>query len=306
MDLQLIKSTLMRNLMDNAYNQNFGRYAVLEGQANLDDLLTQRPGGVVRVKSPNAIMPLATPPLESYSFDMLEYLDGVRESRAGVSKMSQGLDENALKSHTTATAVNAVTTAAQSRVELIARNFAETGVRQLMRTIYNLLQRHQDIETVMELRGEWVQIRPFSWRPALDCTVSVGLGSGNRDQQLMHLSAMIQFASETMAGGLQVVSQKNMYNMGAELIKNMGFQNVQDFLTDPDTLPPTGPSPEEQQAQAEVELKNKELDIKAADVQIKAQKLQLDAQNDQVEARLKSAELNLEAQQDRPVAIGRT
>ena len=306
MDLQLIKSTLMRNLMDNAYNQNFGRYAVLEGQANLDDLLTQRPGGVVRVKSPNAIMPLATPPLESYSFDMLEYLDGVRESRAGVSKMSQGLDENVLKSHTTATAVNAITTAAQSRVELIARNFAETGVRQLMRTIYNLLQRHQDIETVMELRGEWVQIRPFSWRPALDCTVSVGLGSGNRDQQLMHLSAMIQFASETMDGGLRVVSQKNMYNMGAELIKNMGFQNVQDFLTDPDTLPPAGPSPEEQQAQAEVELKNKELDIKAADVQIKAQKLQLDAQNDQVEARLKSAELNLEAQQDRPVAIGRT
>ena len=306
MDLQLIKSTLMRNLMDNAYNQNFGRYAVLEGQANLDDLLTQRPGGVVRVKSPNAIMPLATPPLESYSFEMLEYLDGLRESRAGVSKMSQGLDENALKSHTTATAVNAVTTAAQSRVELIARNFAETGVRQLMRTIYNLLQRHQDIETVMELRGEWVNVRPFSWRPALDCTVSVGLGSGNRDQQLMHLSAMIQFASETMAGGLQVVSQKNMYNMGAELLKNMGFPNIQDFLTDPDTVPPPGPSPEEQQAQAEVELKNKELDIKAADVQIKAQKLQLDAQNDQVEARLKSAELNLEAQQDRPVAIGRT
>ena len=77
---------LMRNLMDNMYNQNFGRYAVLEGQANLDDLLTQRPGGVVRVKSPNAVMPLTTPPLEPYSFQMLEYLDGVRESRAGVSR----------------------------------------------------------------------------------------------------------------------------------------------------------------------------------------------------------------------------
>ena len=71
MDLQLIKSTMMRNLLDNAYNQNFGRYAVMEGQANLDDLLTQRPGGVVRVKSPNAVMPLATPPLEPYSFQML-------------------------------------------------------------------------------------------------------------------------------------------------------------------------------------------------------------------------------------------
>ena len=71
MDIQLIKSTLMRNLMDNMYNQNFGRYAVIEGQANLDDLLTQRPGGVVRVKSPNAVMPLATPQLEQSSFAML-------------------------------------------------------------------------------------------------------------------------------------------------------------------------------------------------------------------------------------------
>ena len=125
----------MRNLMDNMYNQNFGRYAVLEGQANLDDLLTQRPGGVVRVKSPNAVMPLTTPPLEPYSFQMLEYLDGVRESRAGVSKMSQGMNDNALTSHTTATAVNAVMSAAQSRVELIARNFSVTGVKVLMKTI---------------------------------------------------------------------------------------------------------------------------------------------------------------------------
>ena len=303
--LQLIKSTLMRNLMDNMYNQNFGRYAVLEGQANLDDLLTQRPGGVVRVKSPNAITPLATPPLEQYSFEMLEYLDGIRESRAGVNKYSQGLNDNALTSHTTATAVNAVMTAAQSSVELIARNFAETGVKQLMRTIYNLLQRYQDTETVIELRGEWVPIRPYTWRPGLDCTVSVGIGSGNRDQQLMHLTAMIQFASETMAGGLRIVSQKNMYNMGAAMLKNMGFPNVQDYLTEPDTVPPPGTSPEEQHKQAEVELRNKELDIKAADIQIKAQKLQLEAQNDQVEARLKSAELNLEAQQDRAVAIGR-
>ena len=92
MDIQKIKSVLMRNLMDNMYNQNFGRYAVLEGQANLDDLLTQRPGGVVRVKSPNAIMPLATPQLEQASFSMLDYLDKLRESRSGVNKFSQGLN----------------------------------------------------------------------------------------------------------------------------------------------------------------------------------------------------------------------
>jgi len=307
MDLQLYKSVLMRNLLDNMYNQNFGRYAVLEGQANLDDLLTQRPGGVVRVKSPNAVMPLATPPLEPYSFQMLEYLDGVRESRAGVSKMSQGMNESALTSHTTATAVSAVMGAAQSRVELIARNFAETGVKDLMLTIYTLLMKNQDHQRVVMLRNQWVPVRPDSWNDKMDCTVSVALGSGNKDQQMMHLSRMLQFAGEAMKGGLKIVNEQNMYNLGASLVRAMGFQNVDDFLTNPANVPPQqGPSPQEQMQQMEVQIKQKELEIKAAEVQIKAQKVQQDAQEAAVDAQLKMAELQLEREQKRAVAIGAT
>jgi len=308
MDLQLMKSTLMRNLMDNMYNQNFGRYAVLEGQANLDDLLTQRPGGIVRVKSPNAVTPLVTPPLEPYSFQMLEYLDSVRESRAGVSKMSQGLDANALTSHTTATAVNAVMTASQSRVELIARNFAETGVKSLMLRIYALLLKYQDKERVVMIRNDWLSVRPDAWNDKADCTVSVALGSGNKDQQLSHLSAMLQFAGEAMKGGLPIVSVQNMYNIGAAVVKNMGFQNVDDFLTDPSKQPQEqeGPSPEQQMAEMELQLKKQELDIKAADVQIKQMKIEQVAASDAVDAQLKMAELQLEREQKRAVAIGDT
>ena len=308
MDLQLMKSTLMRNLMDNMYNQNFGRFAVLEGQANLDDLLTQRPGGVVRVKSPNAVMPLSTPALEPYSFQMLEYLDGVRESRAGVSRMSQGMNENALTSHTTATAVNAVMTAAQSRVELIARNFAETGVKDLMTKIYELLHKNQDKKRVIMLRNEWVPVRPDVWRDKYDCTVSVALGSGNKDQQMMHLSQMIQFASEAMKGGLPIVNAQNMYNLGATLVKAMGFQNVDDFLTNPETIPPQPeqPDPQQQMDQMEMQIKQKELEIKAADVQLKAKKIQQEYEKDAVDAQLKVAELQLEREQKRAVAIGAT
>ncbi len=306
MDLQLMKSTLMRNLMDNMYNQNFGRYAVLEGQANLDDLLTQRPGGVVRVKSPNAVTPLATPALEPYSFQMLEYLDSVRESRAGVSRMSQGMNENALTSHTTASAVNAVMTAAQSRVELIARNFAETGVKDLMRRIYELLLKYQDRERVVMLRNNWIPVRPDSWNDKYDCTVSVALGSGNKDQQMMHLSQMLSFAGEAMKGGLPIVSVQNMYNLGAALVKAMGFQNVDDFLTNPAMIPPQPPKPdpELQMKEMEMQVKQKELEIKAAEVQVKQQKIQQEYQKDAVDAQLKVAELNLEAQQGRAVAIG--
>jgi len=239
---------------------------------------------------------------------MLEYLDNVRESRAGVSRMSQGMNENALTSHTTATAVNAVMSAAQSRVELVARNFAETGVKDLMIRIYELLHKNQDKKRVVMLRNEWVPVRPDVWRDKYDCTVSVALGSGNKDQQMMHLSQMIQFASEAMQGGLQIVSEQNMYNLGASMVKAMGFQNVDDFLTNPEDIEPEpeGPTPEEQMAQMEMELKQKELEIKAADVQVKAQKIQQEYQKDAVDAQLKVEELKLEREQNRAVAIGAT
>ena len=303
MPIQEIKSVLMRNLMDNMYNQNFGRYAVLEGQANLDDLLTQRPGGVVRVKSPNAIMPLATPQLEQSSFSMLDYLDNLRESRSGVNKYSQGLNDNALTSHTTATAVSATMTAAQSRVELIARCFAETGVKELMKTIYELVLKNQDHERVIMLRNKWVPVRPDMWKDQYDCTVSVGIGNGNRDQQLMHLTTMLSFAGDAMRGGLKIVNEKNMYNMGAALVKNMGFQNVDDFLTDPESVP-SEPDPREQMAQAELQLKQKEIEIKAAHIQVEQMKIQQKAAEAQVDAQLKVAELKLEAEQGRGVALG--
>ena len=304
MDLQLIKSTLMRNLMDNAYNQNFGRYAVLEGQANLDDLLTQRPGGVVRVKSPNAVMPLATPPLEPYSFQMLGYLDEVRESRSGVNKNTQGINADALTSHTTATAVNAVMTNAQSRVEMIARQFAETGVKELMWCIYELLLKYQDKERVVMLRNEWVPVRPDSWSDKMDCTVSVALGNGSKDQQMAHLSQMIQFAGQAMQGGLPIVTPQNMYNLGSALVKAMGYQNVGDFLTPPPPPQPQQPNPEDQAAMMEQQIKMKELEIKQGDLQVKMMKVQQDAQEAAVDAQLKAAELALEEKQNRGGALG--
>ena len=122
--------------------------------------------------------------------------------------MSQGMNENALTSHTTATAVNAVMSAAQSRVELIARNFAETGVKDLMITIYELLHKNQDKKRVVMLRNEWVPVRPDVWNDKYDCTVSVALGQGNKDQQMMHLSQMLSVCRGSNEGWIKIVNDR--------------------------------------------------------------------------------------------------
>jgi len=121
---------------------------------------------------------------------------------------------------------------------------------------------------------------------------------------MSHLSQMLQFASQAMQGGLPIVTQENMYNLGAALIKAMGYQNVDDYLTKPPPPQPKQPTPEEQLAQMEMQVKQKELEIKAADVQVKMQKIQMDAKKDAVDAQLKVAELALEKEQNRAVALG--
>jgi len=126
---------------------------------------------------------------------------------------------------------------------------------------------------------------------------------------MMHLSQMLSFAGEALKGGLQIVTEQNMYNLGASLVKAMGFQNVDDYLTDPSRLPPKEEdekSPEQQAKLIEAEVKKEELKIKAAEIQIKAQKIQQEYEKLKIDTSLKQQEINLEREQKRAVAIGRT
>ena len=311
MDLQQIKSTLMRNLLDNSYLQNYGRYAVLEGQANLDDLLTARPGGVVRVKSPNAVMPLATPALEPYTFEMLSYIDNIREERAGVSKNTQGMNDKALTSHTTAAAVNAVMTAAQSRIELVARQFAETGVKDLMKRVYELLVKNQDRDRTVRIRNEWVPVDPSQWDSSMDAVVSVALGHGNKDQQVAQLNQIMQMAAQAKAQGDPMVTGENMFNIASALLKAMGYQNFEEYITPPQMQQQPPPKPEQQKAQADMQKIQAEIANLQADTQRDNAKVMLDAQKfehdkaiELAELELKQAELQIELETGMNVKAG--
>ena len=336
-DLQLIKTTLMRNLLDNMYLTNNGRYEVVEGQANLDDLMTSRPGGIVRVRTPGAVNPLGTPQLDANSFNMLGYLDSIREERTGVSKNSMGLSEGALKSHQTATGVGQVMTAAQQKIELIARVFAETGMKDLAQSVYMLVQKFEKPEKLVRLNNEWTTLYPHEWKTKMDCTAQVGLGFGNKDMNLMHLgrlSQTIQMIAQHPAAGM-LLKPKHIYNLVAEQIKAMGMKNVDDFIQDPGDadVQNQGPSPEEQAKQMEAQLKAEEIKVKLQKIQqesaLKQQEMQIDAQISQqdlelkqqeasvdmqikaqeleikkAELALKQQELELERQQERAVKIG--
>jgi len=313
-DIQLIRSTLTRNLLDNMYLSNNGRFQVVEGQVNIDDLLTNRPGGIVRTRSPNALQPIQTPSLQPYSFQMLQYWEDIKSGRTGVNPKTQGLSADVLKTHVTTGAVTAALTNAQGRLELIARVFADTGVRNMFKSIYNLIQRYEDRKKVVRLNNNYFQIDPSSWREDLDVDIEVGIGYGDQDVRLQNISNFAGLIEKVGQQTQGMIQPGNVYNLVREIADEMGIKNVDKFISTPPTEPPP-PSAQEQlgqiQAQAqmtiaqatqlEAEVKAKELEIKAAKLELERIEVEHEMALKEEELKLKGIELGFEMNSDKNI-----
>ena len=289
MDIQMIKSTVMRQLLDNIYLTNNVRVAAVEGQVNIDDLLNSRAGGIVRVRQPNALQPLQPQLIGQNAFSLLQYLDDLKEQRTGLSKASMGLDADSLQS-TTATAVAAQMSAAQGKIEMIARVFAETGVKQLFQLILTLCLHHGKKDQMIRLNNKFVPIDPSNWKHEYDISVNVGLGSGQTNEKMAFLAQMAQKQEQILLQtGVDnpLVSMQQYRNTLAELAGMAGYKDASRFFKNPEDAPPQPQQPpppseaelkmqfEQQKFQAELELQKQkqeaELALKREELQMKMQ-----------------------------------
>jgi hypothetical protein len=239
-------------MLDNMYLTNNNRVAIQDGQVAMDDLLTNRPGGIVRTKQPpqNVMMPIQAQPITEQASGMLGYLDAVKESRTGVTKTAQGLNSDSLNNKT-ATGMNQVLTQSQMRMELIARIFAETGVRDLGLKLFELICKYQQKEKIVRIRGKYIPMRPYEWKDRVNVTVRVGLGTGSKEQQLILINAILE--KQMQAINLQqnvygpMVNLRNVYNSLKKLVENAGLNSIEPFFMDPEVgaaqMPPLPPKP---------------------------------------------------------------
>ena len=274
-DVQLMSTSVMRQTLDNMYLQNAARTVVVDGQANLDDLLTTRAGGIVRVKSPNAVTPLQTPNFLNDGLAMLGKIDQLKEKRSGVPNQLMGLNPDTInKSHTTAQSVNQMMNSSTQRIELIARSFAE-GVKDLFKNILSVVCEYQDRERIIKLRGKFVSVDPREWVNRYDCTVQVGLGTGNQDQRLDVLQKVLSVQEKLLqAGGLGLVTPQNIYNTLENYLQNSGYKDASQFFLNPAQQPPQPPKPKE--TDPAIQLAAQDIQMRAAknqaDIQLKQQK----------------------------------
>lgn len=299
LDIQRIKTAVTRQILDNMYLQNNPRIYVDESKSvNIDDLLDSRVGGIVRGKGQGALEPIVVPPLSAGSFGLLEYIDSMRENRTGITKYNQGLDADSLNK--TATGINAIMNAAQQRIELIARIFAETGVKDIFRRVLKLTCQHQKQARVVRLRNKWVNIDPREWRTQFDMTINVGLGTGNKDQMAQHLMMLLQVQQQAGAAGIGVVTPKNVFNAASKLAENVGFKDGGQFFTDP-----TDPRAIQERQQMQALMPPPPPDPKMEELKLKQAQAQQDGQLRQQEFGLKAQQSQAELQLEREKAAAR-
>ena len=247
MDVQLIKSSVLRNMLDSLAKSIHPDTWLVEGQVNRDDVLSNKVGKVVRTRAPGMIGELMKNFSGKEAFPMMDYLDQIKEDRTGMSKASMGLNPDALQSSTKA-AVSATVAASQAQIELLCRVFAETGMKPLFKKILKLLHKHQEKTRMVRLRNQWVPINPKVWDSNMDVSVNVALGLGTTEERMQMLEAIsLKQATILNEQGVEnpLVTNQQYHNTLTKMTELSGYKDTQSFWTDPSTYQPPEPAPPE-------------------------------------------------------------
>jgi hypothetical protein len=231
-DLQRINTALNRGLLDNVYFTMNPRSVYDKNTIDVGMLQINRPGGHVANDGPPgaSIMPIPVQPMAGQIMPVIDYIAQVKETRTGVGRMTSGVDADVLAQSTRGAYTDAKS-AANQRIEAIARIFAETGLASLYGSLHRLLSRHQDWAVREKLKGQWVTVDPTEWQERANMTVSVGLGNSSRDEIRSNL--MMMAASQEKAAAVPgLVQPLNVFNLFNRIATELGFEQ-NGFITDP-------------------------------------------------------------------------
>jgi hypothetical protein len=283
-DDQDAATSILRGILDNVAMTNNPRLAVVEGQVDIDDVLNNEIGAVVRMRQPGAVQDLTVPFVAGQTLGALGYLDSMVETRTGVTRASMGLDPDAMQS-TTKAAVQATVQAAAGQVEVMVRNLAE-GVKDLFGIMLRLYAKNVDEEQMMRLNGSFVPVDPRVWNTSMDVAINVGLGTGREEEKMMGLNQALQMQTmvyQTYGPQNGLVSMTNIRNTLADLLAASGVRNADRYFA------PITPEIEAQMLQAQQaaqEQQGQASDPNAAFLQAEQMKAQTKMQTDMAKLQL--------------------
>ena len=265
-------TAMLRGMMDNVALTNSPRQGYVQGQVNVDDLMNNEIGGLVRMKSPQALVDIATPFVAGQVLTAMQYMDDAVEAKSGVSRASMGLDPDALQ-NTSATAARLQAQQGSAQIEVMARNIAEGGMKRLFKLMLELLVENSCEETMMRLHGQFLPIDPRVWNTGMDMTVNVGVGTGQEGERHAALAQALQMQMQiwTQYGnGNGLVTMTGIRNTLGDMLALQGVRNVDRYFQ------PINPEIEQQLIQEQQQMASENPELTEADALVQAEQYKAD------------------------------
>lgn len=280
MNDQDASTSMLRGMLDNVALTNNPRQQVIEDLANMDDVLNNEIGAIVRVKQMGAIQDLSVPFIAGSTLPAMQYMDDQTEQKTGVSRASLGLDPDALQ-NATATAVANTMQAGAGQVEVIARNFAEGGMRRMFKLMLDLMIKNTTDEEMMRLNGKFIPIDPRVWNSAMDVSINVGLGTGKDETKIMALNQALQYQIQmyqTYGPQNGLVTMTQIRNSLGDILSMSGVRNADRYFAPMD--PQTEAALQAMAEEAQRASAQEQIDPNQAYLQAEQMKAQVKAESD--------------------------
>ncbi|MEX3923071.1 hypothetical protein AB4Y36_03480 [Paraburkholderia sp. BR10936] len=291
--IQKHNTHLVRSMEDNV---SYGANAAIWIDANAVDaehVLEIGPGTVIPVNGDGnaaiGVVPNSSGDIAAVT-EMLELLDTIKQERTGVQKLTRGSDADIVNE--TASGYAMMSEYAESRTKLIARHFAETGVKPAALRIQALLAQHQDEYMQVRLNGQTVQADPLDAHQQYDLDIQVGLGTGDKGRTLGALMQILQLQQQAMAQSTGMVDLNLVYNTVERVVAALGIANVGEFVRKPPSPMPTPPQPQvspEDQVKLQIAQQSAQ-----AEQQRQERQAQLDAMRIQAQAKADNAQMQMD------------
>ena len=291
--LQNARTALVRSIIDHTLITNNPRYQVVKGGlANPKELMENRIGGIINVLRPDSIMAMPQAGLNPFIFSTIEMIDSDKEQRTGISRLSQGLNKDAISMQISAEMVQELVSVSQIRQKIVARMFAETFMKPLFERIYALVVENESRSRIVEVAGAWVEMYPTQWPDRHDLVVDFALGYGEKEREAQKY---IQIG--TLLGSnphfARMFGEHQQYNVAVKALRAMGIKDVSNYLVNPAKLPPPPPNPMQQ---AELAMKQADAAMKQATARATIMQASASVQDDQQARQLEAAKVLGETQ----------
>ena len=250
--VQLSKTFTLRQWADNLASMNNSRMGVVEGQVNMDDLVRGIPGGGVRIRNPNALVPIPVPDMGTSAVAALEYQDKLRMERGGASLDMQAPEFQVMGD--TAHGIERQYSSKELTVQQMGKILAETMVRQVYLLMHQALRKWSNEPLAVKVRGNWQQVDPSQWPERTQLNVTVGQTIGQRNAAQQALMTFIQLGTQALSNGLggQIVDLGGIYKAMGDWLKMAGVDNPDQYLIDPSS--PQAQEAQQRQAQQQQEM----------------------------------------------------